>query len=298
MYRSDSVKEKLAKLSPEKRLLLEKRISGKSIPEKSSEIIHPRPETGPAPLSFSQQRLWFLDQLEENSTVYNEVGGLNITGPLKVTVLEQCLTEIIRRHEVLRTTFPTKDEVPVQDIAPPQVVTITLINLQSLPEKEAWEELQRLTIEEKQKRFDLVKGPLLRINVLQLPDIPTAEGARVQNYVFLLTVHHIIYDGWSMEILTHELSTLYESFSHGRPSPLHHLAIQYADFASWQRKWLGGKVLEQQATYWKQQLAGSPTLLDLPTDYPRPSIQRFQGASLEFNLSSEITNQLDRKSVV
>jgi amino acid adenylation domain-containing protein len=296
MFRSDSVREKLAKLSPEKRLLLEKRISGKSIPEKSSEIILPRSETGPVPLSFAQQRLWFLDQLEENRTVYNEVGGLNITGPLKVTVLEQCLTEIIRRHEILRTTFPTKDEVPIQDIAPPQAVTIKPFYLQALPEKEAWEELQRLTIEEKQKPFDLVKGPLLRINLLRLPDVRTEQGIQVPNYIFLLTVHHIIYDGWSMEVLTHELSNLYEAFSYGRPSPLPSLPIQYADFASWQRKWLGGKVLEQQAAYWKQQLAGSPTLLDLPTDYPRPSIQRFQGASLEFNLSSEITNQLKQLS--
>ncbi|HEC84496.1 MAG TPA: non-ribosomal peptide synthetase, partial [Thioploca sp.] len=255
--------------------------------------IQPVPRNQELPLSFAQQRLWFLAQLADKSAPYNEFIGLNIKGSLTIAVLAQSMKAIIQRHEILRTTFPEKNGTPFQAIAPSHTVFIPLIDLQSLSaDKEQWHEVQRLGIKQNQQPFDLVNGPLLRTSLLRLGKVETERGTLVPNHVLLLTVHHIIGDGWSMGNFIRELSTLYEAFSQEKPSPLPPLPIQYADFAAWQRQWLSGEVLEQQVNYWKQQLAEAPALLELPTDHPRPPVQLFQGTTCSLQLSTELSAQL------
>ena len=223
---------------------------------------------GELPLSFAQQRLWFIDRLEPGSSVYNFPAAVRLTGPLNVAALEQSLDEIVRRHEALRTTFAIVDGRPVQVIAPLLRLTLPVVDLQMLPERDRELEVKRLAIEEAQRPFDLAEGPLLRATVLRLGE---------HEHVGLLTMHHIVADGWSTGILIRELAILYESYCSARPSPLPELTIQYADFAHWQREWLTGEILESQLIYWKQHLAGAP-LLELPTDHPRPATQTFRGA--------------------
>ncbi|EDN66577.1 non-ribosomal peptide synthetase [Beggiatoa sp. PS] len=207
------------------------------------------------------------------------------------------MTELIQRHEILRTTFSTKDGIPFQVIAPkiPRV-TLPIIDLHSSSENIQQNEVQRTIIEENQRSFDLINGPLLRLTLVRLSDIETKSGTLVPNYVFLLSIHHIIIDGWSMGIFIRELTTLYQAFSQNQPSPLPPLPIQYVDFAHWQRQKLQGEVLEQQVNYWQQQLSGIPELLELPTDHPRPPIQLFQGSIQYFEIKEELNQQLKQLS--
>ncbi len=273
----------IAGLSPEKRELLELLLKKESLDVSHSMII-PRPrDTNTFPLSFAQQRLWFLDQLEPGSPMYNIPSAVRLSGRLDVPVLEQSLNEIVRRHEALRTTFSSKNGQPVQVIAPKLELTLPVIDLRHLPESEREGEVQRLANEEAQRPFDLSRGPLLRTCLLRLAD----EG-----HVALLTMHHIISDGWSMGVLIGEIAALYEAFRQGYPSPLPDLAIQYADYAHWQREWLRGDTLERQLSYWKQQLGDSPPVLALSTDRPRPAFQTSRGASLAFGLSSGLFEEL------
>ena len=234
-------------------------------------------------LSFAQQRLWFLDQLETQSTTYNMLTALRLIGPLQVAVLERSIAEIVRRHEALRTTFPMVNGTPVQVIAPALTMTMSVRDWQHLPEVKQSIEVQQLATEESQQPFDLTVGSLMRVTLLRLGK---------ESHVLLLTVHHIVTDGWSMEIFVQELSTLYQAFSTEDRSPLPELPIQYADFAHWQRQWLQGEVLESQLAYWKQQLAGAPPLLQLPTDRPRPLVQTFRGRTEHFQLNSNLTKKL------
>lgn len=220
------------------------------------------------PTSFAQQRLWFLDQLEPQSTVYNMPAALRLTGPLDVAALEESFNEIVRRHEVLRTTFSVKEGQPVQIIDPTLTLVVPVLDLRGLLEPERKAEVSRLSAEEAQLPFDLSRGPLLRSILLRL---------EAQEHILLLTMHHIVSDGWSMGILFRELSALYGAFSAGKPSPLPALPIQYADFAVWQRQWLQGEALKEQLSYWKKQLDGAPPMLELPTDRPRPAFQTFRG---------------------
>jgi amino acid adenylation domain-containing protein len=239
-------------------------------------------------LSFAQQRIWFLHQLDSSSPFYNESLQIQIIGALNVTVLEQSVNEIIRRHEALRTTFPTIEGVPFQAIAPTLSITLPVVNLQGLTEAS----VQQLVAREIRQPFDLVTGPLLRVTLLHLSP---------ETHLLILTMHHIITDGWSMGIFLKELGTLYQAFTNGEPSPLPELAIQYADFSVWQREWLTGEVMQKQLDYWKQQLADAPPLLKLPTDYPRPPVQTFCGATRLFELDPDLTFQLktlSRKSGV
>ena len=247
------------------------------------EPIRPMPRDGDLPLSFGQQRLWFLDQLEGGSATYNEFFALNINGSLQIAALEQTLTEIVRRHEILRTTFPMRNGFPVQAIAPTQTVPLPMVDLQQSPEVEQSAEVRRLAIEEQARPFDLSKGPLLRATLLRLAE---------ESYVLLLNIHHIVCDGWSMPIFIRELSAFYEAFSKGAPSPLPELAIQYADFAHWQRQWLQGDVLAAHLAYWRQQLAGAPPVLELPTDRPRPAVQTFRGAAQFLALPKPLSQKL------
>ncbi|HID62186.1 MAG TPA: non-ribosomal peptide synthetase, partial [Anaerolineae bacterium] len=245
--------------------------------------IQPVPRDRDLPLSFAQQRLWFLDQLEPGSPFYNIPTAVRLTGPLDVAALEQTLNEIVRRHEALRTTFETVDGRARQVIAPELTVPLPVTDLTDLPEAEREAEALQLASQEAQRPFDLARGPLLQARLLRLGG---------EDHVALLTMHHIVSDGWSMGILIQEIAALYEAFSNGRPSPLQELPIQYADFAHWQREWLQGETLEAQLSYWKQQLDGSPPLLELPTDRPRPAVQSFRGRTQAFALPKDLSRAI------
>ncbi|HVR96627.1 MAG TPA: amino acid adenylation domain-containing protein, partial [Thermoanaerobaculia bacterium] len=232
--------------------------------------IVPVPREGDLPLSFAQQRLWLLDQLEPGSAVYNIPLAVRLAGELQPGLLQRVFTGITRRHEALRTTFASREGRPVQVIAPPQVVELPVIDLSGVGEPEAL----KLVRDEARRPFDLGRGPLLRLTLLLL-------GAR--DHVLLMTMHHIVSDGWSMGVLLREIAAFYES------RPLPGLAVQYADFAAWQRSWLQGEVLEEQLAYWTRQLAGAPRVLELPLDRPRPAVQTFRGASRRVVLPPELS---------
>jgi amino acid adenylation domain-containing protein len=231
--------------------------------------ILPVPRNGDLALSFAQQRLWFFDQLEPGLSAYNIPAAVRFQGPLNLAALERSLNEIVKRHESLRTTFGKVDGRPTQVIAPTLTIKLPVVDLRKLPASEQEAEVRRLVTAEAQRAFDLSQGPLIRCTVLRLGD---------EEHVGLLTMHHIISDGWSTGILVREVATLYVAFCAGGSSPLPALPIQYADFAHWQRQWLQGEVLETQIAYWKKQLANAPALIDLPTDHPRPAVQTFRGA--------------------
>ena len=239
------------------------------------------------PLSFAQQRLWFLHQLSPDSTAYNLLEALRLEGGLNLVALEQSLTELIRRHEILRTTFPMVDGKPIQRIAPPSTVTWQIEDLQGLSTEEQTAQFRQMAIAAALKPFDLAGEPLVQFTLLKLSPY---------SYILLLKMHHIIYDGWSLSIFFGELSRLYEAFTQGLPSPLAELPIQYADFAVWQRQWLTGEVLDRQLNYWREQLAGLTPILELSTDYPRPPVQTFQGGVECFQLDRHLTQRLKQFS--
>lgn len=229
------------------------------------------------PLSFAQRRLWFLHQLQNGSPVYHVVVAYRIQGKLELAALQRSLDEIVRRHETLRTTFPAIDGQPMQIIVPGATVDLAQEDLEMFPaEQRAAETLRRAT-EELKKPFDLEEGPLMRTRLLRLS---------ASEHILLLNVHHIIFDGWSMRVFYRELAALYESFAHGKRLTLPELPIQYLDYTAWERKWLQSEALETNLAYWKQQLAGAPPALNLPTDYPRPPLETFRGAYEAFMLPS------------
>jgi hypothetical protein len=239
------------------------------------------------PLSFSQQRLWFLDQLEPGSPFYNLQTAVALTGSFNFRVFEKSFNEIIRRHEILRTNFVTVEGRAAQVIAARRSLRLPLIDLSELNEDEQDREVQRLGTEDAQQPFDLSSGPLLRMSVLRLTP---------QEHVVLLTTHHIISDGWSLNFLVQEVATLCEVFKAGKPLPLAELPIQYADYAVWQRRWLQGEVLEQHMAYWRQHLGAELPVLELPSDRPRPAVQSYRGSHLEFALTTELTQELQALS--
>jgi amino acid adenylation domain-containing protein len=242
----------------------------------------PVSRTQPLPLSFTQQRLWFLDQLKPESTAYLMFGHCWLQGRLDVEALEHSLATVVQRHESLRTVFIAVDGQPEQVIKPHLTLPLPVVDLSALPVKRQKSETHRLVQENARRPFDLTRGPLLRIGILRLGE---------QQHALLQTMHHIISDGWSMENFTRELTTLYDAFKEEKPSPLSPLPIQYPDFAVWQRKWLQGEVVEKKLDYWKRQLAGSEPL-NLPTDRPRPAMQTTRGAHQSFQLPPEITRCL------
>ncbi|MCL5996905.1 MAG: amino acid adenylation domain-containing protein, partial [Chloroflexi bacterium] len=274
--------DRIADLSPEKQALLLQHLRKGDQGLKPAHIQR-RSATDWLPLSFAQQRLWFLDQLEPNSVVYNIPVALRLTGSLNMLALQRSLNEVVHRHEVLRTTFVTIGEQVRQVIAPVLCLDVPLLNLQILPKVDREREAMRLATEEAQRPFDLAHGPLLRIRLLRLGD---------EDHALLLVFHHIIADGWSLGVLVRELTALYTAFAAGRPSPLPELPIQYADFACWQREWLQGKVLEKQLAYWQRQLGDELPILDLPTDRPRPAAQTYRGARLTFTLAPALSRAI------
>ncbi|NRD48556.1 non-ribosomal peptide synthase/polyketide synthase, partial [Corallococcus exiguus] len=241
------------------------------------------PRTGELPLSFAQQRLWFMDQLQPGTATYNMPYALRLEGPANVSALERAFGELIRRHESLRTTFHAHEGEPVQRIHSTVDFVLDRVGLEHLTEDARQAEVQRLAAEEALRPFDLTRGPLLRASILTLTE---------QQHVLLMTLHHIVSDGWSRGVLVREVATLYSAFVQDRPSPLPELPVQYADFAVWQRSWLQGEVLDAQLGYWKQQLSGAPALLELPTDKPRPAVQSQRGASLPVHLPLALSEAL------
>ena len=246
--------------------------------------IHPTRRTGPLPLSFSQQRLWFMDQLVPGGAVYNVPGAARLLGRLEPAVLAAVLAEVVRRHEVLRTTFQAVDGQPVQVIAAAAAVPLPVADLSRLPEAAREAEVARLAAAEARLPFDLARGPLLRFTLLRLG---------VEEHAALVTLHHIVSDAWSMGILFREVAALYEVVAQGKPSPLPELPVQYADFSVWQRAWLAGQGLEAELEYWRRQLAGAPALLELPTDRPRPAVQSYRGRSRRISLPARVVAPLE-----
>ena len=246
--------------------------------------IVPVSREGELPVSFAQQRMWFLNQLEPESHLYNMHAGVRLAGALNIEALERTFSEIIKRHEVLRTSFRIgKSGRPVQIIKPPQAVKLLPLDLSQLsaPEQEA--QLGQIAEREARQPFDLSQAPLLRVALIHLSE---------QEHVVLLTMHHIVGDAWSTNVLRREIGQLYQAFSQGQPSPLVELPVQYADFAVWQKQWVESEVLEQQLSYWKQQLGDDLPVLELPLDRLRPAIQTFEGSSHEVVLSESITKAI------
>lgn len=244
-------------------------------------VLQPIPRQQQLPLGLAQERMWFLSQLEPGNPFYNVAIAVELTGPLNVATLERSLNEIIRRHEALRTSFPDLAGRPIQVIHPTLQVTLPIVDCWAIHNSQS--QIHNCILEEVQQPFDLSQVPLLRAKLLRL---------QPEAHMLLLTLHHIISDGWSVGILIRELAVLYEAFSSGQRSPLPELPIQYADFASWQRQCLQGEVRETQLAYWKQQLGGILPPLQLPTDRPRPAIQTFQGAKQSLAFSKALTETL------
>lgn len=274
--------QKRSQLSPVKQALLMKRFSREADSNLQVNLIPRRLQNSHIPLSYAQERLWLLDQLSSTS-IYNMFTSVLFRGNLNVEVLERCIQEIIKRHEVLRTAFSTFDGQPIQVIASTTALTLPIIDLQHLPVDEQQQEIKSLITCEQTQTFDLAKGALLQVKLLRLAE---AE------HLMLVTIHHIIADAWSRGVFLQELATLYTAFSQGKSYPLTELPIQYADYAVWQRQQLQGELLETQLNYWKQQLQGELPVLNLPTDRPRLKTQTYNGASVSFNLSETLTNSL------
>ena len=239
---------------------------------------------GEVPLSFAQERVWFLDQLEPGTPTYNVPVAFRLSGPLDVPGLERALAEVLRRHEALRTTFSMLDgDHPVQVVAPPQPWALPVEDLSGCDAARRESEVQRLVTEEARRPFDLALGPLVRGRLFRLAG---------DEHVLVLCLHHIATDGWSMGVFSREVGELYRAFAAGQPSPLPELPLQYADFALWQRGWLQGDALARQLAYWEEQLAGLPSPLDLPTDRPRPVMQTYAGRRLRFVVPQDLSRAI------
>jgi amino acid adenylation domain-containing protein len=249
----------------------------------TNDRIIPFERDGDLPVSFAQARQWFFDRLEGASATYNIPVALQLFGNLKISVLEMAIVEIIRRHEILRTHFELVNDAPVQVINPHIAIDLPVIDLQHLLEPEQSVRVKQLAIDESQQYFDLAVAPLVRVKLLQLSKT---------SHILLITMHHIVSDGWSMGVFINELSELYRASGDGKTSPLPALNIQYADFAVWQKQWLTGDILAQQIDYWKKLLIGAPPLLEFPTDRPRPSTQTYTGGFVEFSLEQGLSEQL------
>ncbi|MBE9034041.1 non-ribosomal peptide synthetase [aff. Roholtiella sp. LEGE 12411] len=250
--------------------------------------------TSQHPLTFTQQQLWFINQLQPGTATYNIPVAINLTGKLNVPALVRSLNEIIQRHDILRTSFEVVDGEPIQKVADAialnarSAIAFSLpeIDLRHFADEQQQTEVQKLSQQEAQSSFDLGQAPLLRAKLLHLQ----AES------ILLINLHHLVGDGWSIKVLVQELSTIYQAFCAGKPSQLPQLPVQYTDFVYWQRNWLQGEVIEKHLAYWKQQLGGNLPGLQLPTDLPRPPIQTFRGAQQKFVLSTTLTESIKQLS--
>ncbi|NBD18407.1 MAG: amino acid adenylation domain-containing protein [Cyanobacteria bacterium] len=278
------IAQRIASLPPEKQKQLLQRLqqqkqTADTIPQQ------PRSEKNAFPLSFSQQRLWFLHQLERNNAFYNVPGAVQIDGELDITLLKQCFEQIISRHEVLRTHFELQGGEPRQVINPHSELTIPITDLQSLAETEQEKEVQRHIAEAASQPFDLSQAPLMRVSLLRLTP---------QRHILLFILHHIVSDAWSRGVMLEELTTLYNRLRGNQGTELPELPVQYADFAVWQRE--QEAKFDHQLQYWQQQLSPLPPPLDLPCDYPRPEVQTFRGGQVKLTLPKQLTQQLQTLS--
>jgi amino acid adenylation domain-containing protein len=286
----DEIARRLASLSPAQRALLESRLKEKgeslTLLQRSlvtAPSIRPAQLRDAVPLSFAQEPMWFLDQLEPGNPAYIMGNAFRLRGPLHVDALGRSLKEIVRRHESLRTNFAMVDGQPVQVISPALDLALPLTDLEGLPVAEQEAQVRQLAHAEAGRPFDLEGEPLVRARLLRLGE---------EDHVLSLCLHHLISDGWSMGVLFRELSALYRAFSRGESSPLPELPIQYADYALWHRQWLQERVLDSQLSYWKQQLSSTPPNLELPTDRLRPAVQTYRGAKRFLTLPKDLYQAL------
>ncbi|MGE5820860.1 MAG: amino acid adenylation domain-containing protein [Deltaproteobacteria bacterium] len=270
-------------LSSKKRALLDLLLREEGMAPAHNETIPRRHSDASIPLSFAQERLWYLDQLEPNSPLYNVSRALRLRGPLDVKALRKALDRLVGRHEMLRTTITAVNGIPVQIVGQSHNVDLKVIDLSKMSETERDGEVQRVLNEETLRPFALSSDLMLRAVLLKLG---------TDDHVLLLAIHHIASDAWSMMVLLRELGALYESASSGNPSPLAELPIQYADFAIWQRQWLHGEVLARHLAYWRLRLKDAPPLLDLPTDLPRRAAQNHHGGQRSLRLSESLSAAL------
>jgi amino acid adenylation domain-containing protein len=282
--------KRIAALSPEQRQLFEQRLKQRGLSAPTVQVIPKRPPLAALPLSFGQQQLWFLHQLDPGSPAYNAPSAVRLSGPLDISAVERCLNQVVRRHEALRTRFALVDERPVQIVDAQLELPLPLLDLRAHPAADREAEALRLATIEFQRPFDLQHGPLLRAQLLRLDE---------DEYILLFTMHHIITDGWSTELLIAEVTALYGVFATGQPAEaalLPEPQVQYPDFAIWQREYIQGAVLESQLAYWRKQLgpegAPAPKLLDLPTDRPRPAVQSYHGGMIAFELEQPLPRML------
>jgi amino acid adenylation domain-containing protein len=269
--------------SPEKRAHVLKSLISKASLTADVESIRRRPRPALPPLSYAQQRLWFLNQAEPGNPTYNVYSATRLKGELKLPALIQAINEIIRRHEALRTCFPTLDGEPAQRIAESSSATLRQIDLSGFRGEEAEQKLSRIGREDAHYPFDISEGPLLRV---------TLARKSYEEHIVLLTMHHIVSDGWSMGVANGELERLYTFFAAGGPSPLPDLAVQYVDYAIWQREYLQDGILGRQLSYWKKQLQGADFVLNLPLERPRPPMKAYRGASRSLSLPAALALRL------
>jgi len=286
-----SVEKRMASLSSEQRQLLRQMLrkngGGKAAPAAGQipPLRHPKGNHS-RPMSFAQQRMWFIDQLQPGNCLYNEHGQLHMVGALDVRVLVSSLEEIVRRHEALRTTFSSADGSPIQLISPDARVHLPIIDLQGLDASRQETELRRLATQEAHTPFDLFAGPLTRVRLIFMGP---------QDHFAFITMHQIISDGWSVWIFTKEVAEVYAAFAAARPSPLPEPGIQYSDAAEWQRGRLE-EIVRRELPYWKTQLAGSHPYLDLPVDGSRPEVKTFDGANVSYQLSQTLSDAIKQFS--
>jgi len=273
----------LPEMSKAKRDLLFKYLAGTADQRRTSQAIDRRDRASEPQLSFGQERLWFVEQLMPGSAIFNVPIAVRIQAPIDHNVLQRCINEIVRRHETLRTTFAIVDGKPQAVIAQDQQITIATTDLRGLSQAEQETSVRQLTDYETLRPFDLTVGPLIRVGLIKLNE---------NDQVLLVTMHHIISDGWSMVVFFRELTQLYRAFTQRQQSPLPELQIQYADYAAWQKDRLQGPVLEQQLSYWKENLSGDLPVLDLATDRPRPTISTNSGARESLLLSEPLTRAI------
>ncbi|CCQ58126.1 Long-chain-fatty-acid--CoA ligase [Crocosphaera watsonii WH 0005] len=277
----DALKKRIAALPPEKRAIFEEQLKKRNL-QIPQQTITKRLDSENITLSLAQERLWFLDQLDPENSAYNIAIAWRFTGNLNHTILEKSFNEIIKRHESLRTRFMAVEGKPVLEINPHLTLTIPKIDLQELPEKQRKEEEKRLTNLIAKQPFNLAKGSLLRVCLLQI---------NAQDSLVLVVCHHIIADGWSRGIILKEFSSFYKAFTFNKTVSLPGLSIQYSDFAAWQKKWLAGEELQTQLNYWQEKLA-DVSVLNLPTDYPRPNIPTLRGGIQSLTLDKSLTDTL------
>ncbi|HKE57719.1 MAG TPA: condensation domain-containing protein, partial [Pyrinomonadaceae bacterium] len=282
----NNLNEHIEGLSPKKRALFELLMKEKQ-KAAGSRSIPKRPTGSLAPLSFAQQRLWFLDQWKPGTTAYNVAVAYRVKGKLERSLLAQSINEVVRRHESLRTTFVTVAEQAVQEVASAHSINLELVSLRELPDAEKEARAVALISDAARQPFDLARGPLFRATLFQLSD---------DDHILFFALHHIISDGWSVGVMMRELVAIYEAALKGEGSPLSEPSIQYADFAVWQRHQLQEAVLNQQLQYWKEQLTGAPPILELPGDWARPAVQSFRGAHLYLTFPETLTNDLKQLS--